>query len=144
GATNSGYNSTGSQSGYYSVKITDANGCSDVSDSIHITRLPSPQATITVVTPVNNPDLCINGSVKLRANQTSGLTWQWYYNNALIPGATDRNYIVTTSNTGAGSYTVKTTYTPSGCTKTSVPTAVFSSCNIENAAAPMLNVYPNP
>jgi hypothetical protein len=140
GATNSTYNSTGTQHGYYTVVVTGVNGCVGTSDPTHVLRKPSLQATITVAIPSNNPDLCVNGRVKLHANGAQDLTYQWYHNNMLIAGATNQNYVAMAT----GSYTVKILNTASGCSKFSEAVAVTNSCRLPELVTPTMNIYPNP
>src|SRR5207248_2213343 len=88
---------------------------------------PSPAATVTVnplpvatITPSPTASFCIGGSVLLTGNAGVGLTYQWYLNAGIIPGATSSTYTAT----AAGSYTLVVTVTATGCVKTSAATVV--------------------
>ncbi|MBX7108650.1 MAG: T9SS type A sorting domain-containing protein [Chitinophagales bacterium] len=142
GATNATYDATGVKKGFYSVLVIAPNGCYNHSDSTELIRLNVPPSVINILNPAGNPDLCINGQVKLRGTGGSGFTYEWYKNN--VPtGVTSRDYIVTLE----GNYTVKITNSYN-CSKMSAPVSVISSCRgNENQAMepmPLLSIYPNP
>ncbi len=64
------------------------------------------EGTVTaIITPGGNISACSGTSVILTANSGSGLSYQWYRNNALISGATNKTY--TSKSTESGSYKVK-------------------------------------
>ncbi len=145
GETNSTYIVGGNSKKKYKVVITDINGCTDTSNVVDINRLATPNATILVVNPDDNPDLCINGKVKLRGNGASGITlgYQWKYNGNDIIGATNRDYIATVT----GNYRLTVTNMSTGCSKLSAVTTVFSGCKDDDIAdlqMANLNMYPNP
>jgi hypothetical protein len=62
---------------------------------------------------------CIGGSVELAANSGSGYSYQWYRNNSIIDGATDRAYVATTG----GDYTVQSSL--GTCSKLSAAISVI-------------------
>ncbi|MBK6481659.1 MAG: T9SS type A sorting domain-containing protein [Chitinophagaceae bacterium] len=145
GETNSTYLVGGNSKKKYKVVITDINGCTDTSNVVDINRLATPNATILIVNPDDNPDLCINGKVKLRGNGASGITlgYQWHYNGNDIIGATNRDYIATV----AGNYRLTVTNMSTGCSKLSAATTVFSGCKdveIADLQKADLTMYPNP
>lgn len=97
--------------GTYKVMIKDNNGClsklSSTSVKTKINPIPAPIiSSITTVIP-------LNGSVKLNASPTSGVSWQWYKDGIIISGATTKQLTATT----AGNYSVA--ITKLGCTGTS-------------------------
>jgi PA domain/Bacterial Ig-like domain (group 3)/Subtilase family/Putative Ig domain/Secretion system C-terminal sorting domain/PKD-like domain/HYR domain/Ig-like domain CHU_C associated len=113
GATTS--NITVTESGNYTVTVTDANGCSATSESGPIIVNPLPAVpTITANGPVI---FCDGGSVTLTSSSATGN--QWYLNGNIINGATNQTYVVTAS----GNYTVTVT-TTGGCSASSSATTV--------------------
>ena len=115
GATSQVYSALVTNSGSYSVRVTDAAGCSAVSSSINIQVQPQNVVTLSATT---STTFCQGGSVLLTANVTgpgaSGYTYQFLKNGNQIPGATNSTYSATTS----GSYTVVVN-NPSTCSATS-------------------------
>jgi hypothetical protein len=130
--------------GDYTVVVTSSNDCSATSNVVNVSRLATPVSNITLVTPANNPDLCINGSVKMRANASLDvlLGYQWILNGSDIAGATNRLFTALTT----GSYRVRVINLSTGCSTVSAMVAVFSSCkiNADLKAAGEMKVYPNP
>lgn len=100
---------TVSSAGSYSVRLTNASGCSGTSAVTTVNVNPNPSATISA-----NGPLTFNagGSVVLTANTSSSYYW-------LPGGQTTKSITVTAS----GSYTVRTTNSY-GCSTTSAPTIV--------------------
>lgn len=142
GATNVTYDATGVKKGFYSVLVTAPNGCYNHSDSTELIRLNVPPSVINILNPAGNPDLCINGQVKLRGTGGPGFTYEWYKNNVPL-GVTSRDYIATAE----GNYTVKIT-NAYNCSKMSPQVSVISSCRGNEAFSmvpkPLLRIYPNP
>jgi hypothetical protein len=99
---------TVSQSGNYSVQVTNANGCSAASASVQINVSALPNATISASGPTN---LCQGQTVMLTAPAASSYLW----NN----GAQSQSIIVST----AGTYSVTVTG-QGGCTAVSAPVTV--------------------
>ena len=115
GATNQVYTATISNSGSYSVRVTDAAGCSAVSASIQIQVQPQNVVNLNSNTPTT---FCQGGSALLSAN-VSGMgaanyTYQFLRDGNQIPGATNSTYSATTS----GTYTVVVD-NPATCSSTS-------------------------
>ena len=108
---------TATQAGNYSVQVSNAFGCSATSTSISVNVDPLPVATITAA---GSTVLCQGDNVLLSATIGTGYSYQWYLNNAIIPGATSGSYAATQ----AGSYTVIIT-TLSNCTATSAGTTII-------------------
>jgi len=135
GATLQNY-STSVKAGY-TVKETDANGCSATSATTTIKNF-------TVKVQISNTgslNICTTGSVTLNAQVQSGYTYQWYIGNATISGATGTTYVAT----AAGVYKYLAT-TPDGCTKYSA-TKTVTGCKLAEADAASgssLTLYPNP
>lgn len=89
------------------VKITNTlTGCIDSSTNTVVTVGIAPPASISQPDTVN---ACFGIPYTLNANTGPGLTYQWYLNNNLIPGATSANYIPTVT----GSYNVRVYSSPS-------------------------------
>ena len=97
------------QSGSYSVTITDAYGCSKTSSALTVTVKANPPATIT---PSGPTTFCQGGSVTLSA--PAGQSFYRWSNNAI-----GQSIVVTES----GNYSVTVTGS-NGCTATSAPTTV--------------------
>ena len=115
GATSQTYTTTISASGSYSVRVTDAAGCSAVSASIQIQVQPQNVVNLNTNMPTT---FCQGGSVLLTANVSgngaSNYTYQFLKNGNQIPGATNSTYSATTS----GTYTVVVD-NPATCSSTS-------------------------
>ncbi len=97
--------------GSFKVIVKDNNGCqSKLSTSNLKTKInPIPVPIISSSTTV----IPLNGSVKLNASPTNGVSWQWYKDGVIITGATTKQLTATT----AGNYSVS--ITKLGCTGTS-------------------------
>lgn len=108
------------QAGLYRVIVNVNNRCIDTSRATEIVVNPTPAAKIT---PLDNLNICALGSVRLRANAVTDVTYQWKKNGTDIAGATSRLY---TANT-AGTYQVAIT-SSAGCSKLSSGATVTSSC----------------
>jgi hypothetical protein len=109
GATTTSYSAT--QSGDYTVVITDANSCTAESNSITVTITPQPSGDISAS---GSTTVCTGGSVSLSTPVQTGITYQWYRNGIIINGATSATY----SAAQTGTYTVQFTAAP-GCSSTS-------------------------
>ena len=117
GATTSNYVAT--IGGGYRVMVTDpTTGCSDETHA---------DTTVTVVTtpvvvPLTPASFCWGGSVLLSTSLSGAsgtVTYQWYFNGAVIPGATGPTY-----NTALpGNYSVQITI-PGSCTVTTLAVPV--------------------
>ena len=107
GATTSSINSTASVT--FTVKVTDANGCSATSSGTVVTVNPLPTATIT---PGSTTTFCQGGSVTLTSSAGSSYLWS--------PGGATISAIYVSS---SGTYTVRVTDANS-CSNTSSGTVV--------------------
>ncbi|MCW3124414.1 MAG: repeat protein [Bacteroidetes bacterium] len=110
--------------GTYSMTVTNAYGCSATSSQA-ITVNSVPTVTITQ-----------NGLVL--SSQTTAISYQWYRDNVLIPGATSQTYVVTQN----GAYTIQVTGT-GGCTGISNSISI-TGVGIADITAQPLAIYPNP
>ena len=113
--------------GDYWVTAT-SNGCSDVSDSIHVAVYTAPP-TPTIM----------QSNDTLYANPSVGYTYQWYLNSSVIGGATN-NYYHPVSN---GLYSVQITDVNS-CVKTSSPYNYVWVGLSEFSDNMGISLYPNP
>src|SRR5258706_6380319 len=98
---------TANTGGTYTVIATDTNGCRGTASAI-VTVNPNPPASLT---PNGNISLCNVPGIMLNANTGSGLIYEWYHDNILIPSANTSGYFATT----AGSYQVKIIDALTGC-----------------------------
>jgi ELWxxDGT repeat protein len=124
--------------GNYSV-VVHSGTCTDTSKEVKVNVLPVPAATIM---PLGNLDICLSGSVTLKANPGTSLSYLWYKNNSSISSATNQTYTATTT----GDYSVKVTGM-NGCTKTSNELEVYKSCKTGNFISKVsseVSIYPNP
>lgn len=110
--------------GNYYLTVTDNNQCTIASNHLAITVHPLPPVSISVT----GDTLSAYNSV----------TYQWYLNGNLIPGATSGLYITKQP----GSYTVLVS-DANGCTAQSLP-VVVNVTGIKDIAETFVNVYPNP
>ncbi|HKR02993.1 MAG TPA: T9SS type A sorting domain-containing protein [Bacteroidia bacterium] len=141
GATLSTY--TAAIGGTYKVTVTNTvTGCSKTtSPGTVVTVNPAPSATIT---PQGPTTFCAGGSVLLKGNSGTGLTYQWKKGGINIAGATAKNYTATI----AGVYKIRVTNSY-GCNKLSAGVTVTVPCREgaeELISSPGLNVsvFPNP
>jgi hypothetical protein len=99
GATASEYFAT--QSGAYSVMVSNPAKCPAVSNSVVITVDPRPGAYITYNTPL---EFCDGSAVVLTANPGTGLTYQW-----IVNGAPNGNTAIFNEAKTTGRYTLRVT-----------------------------------
>jgi len=111
--------------GGYWVTVTDANGCSAVSNHQGISVFPVPSVSINV-----------KGDTLTSTNATS---YQWLLNDTVIAGATDSVYVAHQT----GNYAVQA-IDSNGCiaTSTNTPIVVSGIAAIGNSGP--LNIYPDP
>ncbi|HYV93663.1 MAG TPA: MopE-related protein, partial [Chitinophagales bacterium] len=139
GATNSTFTTTKRGS----FKVVETSGsCNSTSAYTTVARLAIPQAAITVY---GNTDICSSGSVVMRANNAGSFnsthTYQWNKGGLQIFGQTNRLFTATST----GDYTVTVT-NDNGCSTTSAPVTVTSSCKgtETDLFSPVVNLFPNP
>jgi uncharacterized delta-60 repeat protein len=112
------------QSTTYMVTGTDVNGCEDT-DTVSVILYPFPGV------PVITQNVAV-----LTCSAAS--TYQWYFNNTPIPGATSQSYTPTQN----GAYYVVITDI-NGCTSFS-STFSLADVGVQEFANQLINVYPNP
>lgn len=110
--------------GGYWTTVTDANGCSAVSDHQEISVYPVPSVSIIV-----------QGDTLSSFNAVS---YQWYRNDTLIPGATSAIYTASVS----GDYSVQVTDN-NGCVATSSNVYIIKT-DIEGMETYQSTIFPNP
>ena len=113
-------------SGFYSVEVTNADGCSAIA-SISYQVVVNPLPAVPVITAVVDT-LFASGSGP----------FQWYLNGNTIAGATGSYYVVTAN----GNYSVMVTDS-NGCESASLP-YIFTTVGIGQISAGNFNVFPNP
>jgi hypothetical protein len=102
-------NYTATAAGSYTVKVTNANGCSVISAAVQVNLGTTPTASITA----NGPTaICAGSSVVLTSNAAA--SYQWLNNGAPIVNQTNQSLTVS----APGSYSVTIT-NAAGCTATS-------------------------
>ncbi len=109
-------------SGNYFCTVLSSGNCMDVSDTV----------TVNVTDPT--PSVSLSGTT---LTCSSALDYQWYFNGAIIVGATSQSYTFTET----GAYSVIVT-DPSGCIGTSAN--YFVQVGIEEITIQNFNAYPNP
>ena len=112
GATSNTYTAT--SSGSYTVQVSNAT-CSNTSTPLLVNVNAGPVAEITTEDPTH---FCMGASVLLQANSGTGLTYAWFVDGAMIPGAVGQSWEASE----AGSYTV--IVSGNGCSDTSDPLLV--------------------
>jgi hypothetical protein len=136
GATSSSYTVT--TKGTYTCETTSA--CdTELSTGIFVNVQKNPPASITAG---GATTFCAGGSVILTANTGGGLSYKWYKDAVLIPGATSINYTATT----AGFYKCNVTKTATGCNKNSNGIMVTVPCKEgeELISNSNFTIFPNP
>ncbi|HMT28072.1 MAG TPA: hypothetical protein PKD91_02210 [Bacteroidia bacterium] len=108
--------------GSYTVRVTNASGCSAISSATNVTVSSNPTATIT---PSGATSFCAGGSVNLSASAGAAYLW--------TPGG-QTTQTISASSTGA--YSVRVT-NAAGCS------AISSNTNVNVIAAPNAAIAPN-
>ncbi len=100
---------TATQSGAYTIKVTNASNCSAESDTFKLVFINNPDtANITA----SSTQICFGDSIVLVSNKSNNI--QWYLNNNLIANATNDTLIV--KQTGSYKVVIKNLF---GCSTTS-------------------------
>jgi hypothetical protein len=111
--------------GVYALRVTAGTGCTSLSQPVSVTVFP-------VLTPI----ISRNGNMLSSAGY---VTYQWYFNNNPIPGATNADLSITQN----GYYQVSGT-DANGCTSTSA-IAWIQNLGIDNQIrADDIKIFPNP
>jgi uncharacterized protein YjdB len=130
GATGSTYNA--SVPGGYSVEISIPSSCTQITAVTTVTEKPLP-----------NPMITYNSTSHVLSAQSYYVSYQWFKNLVMIPGATAS----TTIATGVGAYKVQVTDT-NGCQSFSsaLPLTTFTGGGtaVVNVNTENIRVYPNP
>ncbi len=126
-----GQTKTISASGTYHCTVTDANGCTGVSNSITVTVHTAPTPTISSST--GQTTFCSNAGVYLIASP-AGYSYQWLKSGVDMPGETN----ITHTPTSSANYKVRLT-TSLGCTATS---SAFS-VTVNSAPTPSITITGN-
>jgi hypothetical protein len=120
-----------SQAGNYTLTVTNADGCRKTSAPVAVTvsQLPA----VYNIAAASSTELCEEEaiSVLLRATSdvTTGITYRWFKDQTLIPGATASTYTATAT----GSYTVEFANTACG-SLASLPVVITREAPVLNAA----------
>jgi len=77
-------------SGAYAVTATDANGCSSASGIAMVFANPIPEPV--AITASGSTTICAGNTVALQAGIAPGISYQWYLDGELLPGATSQTY----------------------------------------------------
>tara|TARA_Y100000589_G_scaffold272202_1_gene265221 strand:- start:690 stop:3509 length:2820 start_codon:yes stop_codon:yes gene_type:complete len=111
--------------GYYSV----SSNLGDVTylDSIYIDFLPSPEPKLS---PNGSVLVCNSSTITISASGALNTSYQWYFDNSPIGGATSSNYLPTQ----IGAYQVEATDTASGCVGFSDTTTLFTAATITTSS----------
>jgi hypothetical protein len=106
----------------YTVQVSGASGCVTMSAPFAVTVNASP----VVNTTVSQNTICLGGDVTLTATlvdwNAGMLTYQWYHNGEIIPGATNLVYNTIINTLGQHNYQIVVTQITSGCVGTSTST----------------------
>jgi hypothetical protein len=116
---------TGLCQGSYSVTVTDA-----ADSSISVSFIINDGLNIPITITQNGDTLFA----------TAAPNYQWYFNDTLIPEATDQSYIITES----GYYYVTTTQDGCSFTANSIETGCICVGIAENKFAKSITLFPNP
>ncbi|MBA2423332.1 MAG: hypothetical protein H0V61_08925 [Chitinophagales bacterium] len=137
GATNAVY--TTDVEGSFSVEESVGPNCPSISSPTIVNFIPKPAAEVMAM---GDLDICLTGSVTLKAIYGAGITYQWKKGTSNIIGATNKFYKATIP----GNYKVVVT-NGFGCSKTSPVITVYESCKLQGSLANtllQLLLYPNP
>ncbi len=85
---------TASQTGVYSLIISNASGCSVTTNAISLNIPNAPNANIT---PLSNAVICSDSSATYQVPAAGGVTFKWYKNGVLISSATTNSITVSDS-----------------------------------------------
>lgn len=123
--------------GSYTLLVSDNCGNSTTSNTVIVNVNKLPPAKITPSGAIN---ICSGDTLLVSANTGANLSYQWFKNNAVLPGQTNATLVVT----NGGNYKVTVTKTTTACTNTSKPAKVKVTCKVMNALASEILISPNP
>lgn len=104
--------------GSYQVEATSIFGCTDTAARIQVTV--NAAANVTITPSLSPPTICQGDSINLSVVHVQGYTYQWFFNNNSIPGATDSVVRVNQ----AGQYTISITDSNNCVTNSAASTVV--------------------
>ncbi len=87
---------TASQSGTYTLKVSNSTGCTITSNALTLTIPNAPNINIT---PVGNAVICSDSQVTYQVGSTSGATYKWFKDGVAINGATQNSLAIKDSGT---------------------------------------------
>jgi hypothetical protein len=99
------------QSGTFTITVTDANGCSGISAPVQVTENPNPPALLT---PNGVISICNTNGVMLNAN-AGDYGYTWYLNGVVVQSGSNSGYMAIS----AGVYQVQVSDLATGCTSMS-------------------------
>jgi len=125
--------------GQYKVEVSINGSCAVTSNIAVLDVINNPAPVITPA----SATICNGAAQVFTANNFTGVTYQWYRNSVLIPGATAQTY----SATLAGQY--KVIETANGCYKTKSAQLAVTSCREEGEGIiankqSNISISPNP
>ncbi|MBP7496156.1 MAG: DUF1573 domain-containing protein, partial [Bacteroidales bacterium] len=88
------------ETGAYTVELTDGNNCINISQAMEVTVNPLP---VAIITAKGQTEFCEGGQLELESSE--GISYKWFKNGTQIDIATDRLYQASTT----GAYTVELT-----------------------------------
>ncbi len=112
------------KAGDYSVMVTNLNGCETSSQIVSVKTITSPQVSLNVD---GSTSLVQGSSVKILSTVNTDVTYQWYKDDVLIPGAVGNTLLASQS----GAYKLRASNT-SGCFTFSSPIIVTSLFSISS------------
>lgn len=124
------------QTGNYSVAVSQ-NSCSSITaTAILVTVNAKPSVSLAAQ---GNTSICEGSSVNLVASASPGCTYEWYYNNNLITGATSTIYAANQN----GVYTVKALKNTCSSISTPVNITVYQQPDATITLSNSLQLCPN-
>ncbi|MEX1132472.1 MAG: hypothetical protein WEC15_04535, partial [Flavobacteriales bacterium] len=117
GAGGSGYSAEAT--GSYTAIATDANGCASLPSNAVVVEV-EPLPAVPTLTALDATTFCAGGAVVIVATSDAGAVFQWYFDEASIPGANAAQFVANAS----GSYSAMA-ISATGCSSVaSTPTLV--------------------
>jgi hypothetical protein len=130
---------TVTSAGQYKVEVSINGSCPVMSNVAVLDVVNNPTPTIS---PSGSTTICTGQSQQFITNTFAGVTYQWFRNSILIPGATGQSYVATQ----AGQY--KVIQTANGCSKSISAQLAVAPCResvvISLEAANSMAISPNP